>query len=162
MKSVSGIHLTTGASKSCGCVRPRGDAHPSFKHGMSDSPMHILWMGMINRCDNPAYVNHHGKGITVCDRWRDSFQAFLEDVGPRPSPAHSLDRWPDQTGNYEPGNVRWATAKQQARNMSRNLMVECDGMAMTLAEACELKGINYDAAKWRVKNGYRFDEEIRI
>lgn len=155
-KAVSGIHLTGGKSKSCGCVRPHGEEHPRYKHGQSGSPMFVLWMGMINRCANPAYHNHHGKGIKVCERWHD-FSAFVADVGPRPSPQHSLDRWPDATGDYEPSNCRWATAKEQMRNMSRNLLVDCDGQQTPLAEACERKGVNYDAAKWRVKNGYRFD-----
>lgn len=77
-----------------------------------------IWKGMRNRCQNPnnkSYANWGGRGITVCARWDESFEAFLEDMGRRPSPNHSIDRI-DVNGNYEPGNCRWATAKQQAEN----------------------------------------------
>jgi hypothetical protein len=79
------------------------------------------WQGMINRCTNKKiedYKDYGAKGIVICDRWRHSFVAFLEDMGPSPSPTHSLDRYPNNKGNYEPGNVRWATKKEQSRNRS--------------------------------------------
>jgi hypothetical protein len=74
---------------------------------------------MNQRCTNPRnkrYADYGGRGIQVCDRWRTSFAAFLEDMGRRPSPEHSIDRYPNNDGNYEPGNCRWATAKQQRAN----------------------------------------------
>lgn len=76
---------------------------------------------MRQRCLNPkaiGYKRYGGRGITVCDQWRDSFEAFLADVGPRPSAAHSIDRI-DNDGNYEPGNVRWATTAQQHANKTQ-------------------------------------------
>lgn len=65
---------------------------------------------------NPAYARYGGRGITMCDAWRDSFESFLRDIGPRPSPEHSLDRYPNNDGHYEPGNVRWATRTEQSNN----------------------------------------------
>ena len=84
-------------------------------------PHRRTWYHMIRRCTNPhdsGYKDYGGRGITVCERWADSFENFLVDMGPKPTVAHSLDRI-DNDGNYEPGNCRWATAKQQANNSRR-------------------------------------------
>lgn len=158
-RSVSAAHLIGGRSLSCGCNRPKGKDSGTFRHGKSNTPEHSIWMRMTNRCRNENYPEWHlygGRGITVCQRWRESFEAFLADMGPRPSPRHSIDRYPDNDGNYEPGNCRWATPKQQARNFRKNLLVDLDGQQVSLAEACELTGINYDAAKYRLKVGYHW------
>jgi hypothetical protein len=93
-------------------------------HGMSSTPEYFAWAAMLSRCHNPAnprYDDYGGRGITVCDRWRADFAAFLADVGRRPSPAHSLDRIDNDRG-YEPGNCRWATAYVQARNRGRRAL----------------------------------------
>lgn len=92
------------------------------KHGLYGTPTYVSWQAMKARCANPAHHEWHrygGRGITVCDRWRDDFAAFLRDMGARPSLAHSLDRFPNNDGNYEPENCRWATRKQQAENATR-------------------------------------------
>jgi hypothetical protein len=114
-------------------------------------------MRMIDRCENantPFWHIYGGRGIKVCKRWREDFTAFLSDMGERPSPDHSIDRYPDKDGDYQPGNCRWATAKEQARNFRKNLIVELDGESMSLSEACEKSGINYGAAKWRYHAGH--------
>ncbi len=79
---------------------------------------YVNWVRMKHRCENhtnDSYAHYGGRGITVCARWQDDFLAFLADMGTRPTKAHSLDRI-DVNGHYEPGNVRWATAKEQAQN----------------------------------------------
>lgn len=126
--------LLLGQTVSCGCKRrevpPEG---LRFSHGMSRSQEYVIWSGMIARCTNRNLKNYHnygGRGISVCDRWSDSFEAFYADMGPRPSPTHSLDRFPDKNGNYEPGNVRWATRAEQARNRRDNKLTESDAMRM--------------------------------
>jgi hypothetical protein len=89
------------------------------------------------RCNNksaPAFARYGAVGITVCERWNDSFEAFLQDVGPRPSPKHSLDRI-DNSGNYEPGNCRWATQIEQIRNSRAVKMVTVLGETMSVADA---------------------------
>src|SRR3972149_3750851 len=90
------------------------------KHGLSGTPEHRAWCGMMTRCywSQPGDRNfalYRGAGIAVAERWH-SFLNFLADIGAKPSPKHSLDRFPNPAGDYEPGNVRWATAKEQARN----------------------------------------------
>jgi hypothetical protein len=95
----------------------------SRRHGMTASPIYASWRAMRERCTNPnhhAWHNYGGRGITVCDRWKDSFETFLADVGERPSLEHSLDRIVND-GHYEPGNVRWATKSEQARNRRTGL-----------------------------------------
>ncbi len=118
-------NLTSGNSKSCGCQKVTKIAAARTKHGHSPhgkpTREYVSWRAMITRCTNPAnhkYATYGAVGITVCDRWRDSFESFLADMGPRPA-GTSLDRFPDNRGNYEPGNCRWGTPKQQSRNQHR-------------------------------------------
>jgi hypothetical protein len=112
---VAAGHLASGHTRSCGCLQREN----RIKHGQSRSAEYMTWLNMQQRCYNPKTVRYHlygGLGVTVCQRWRDSFETFLADMGPRPSPQHSIDRYPDPNGNYEPSNCRWATAKEQAAN----------------------------------------------
>jgi hypothetical protein len=117
--------LASGRTKSCGCLRVDLGHAKRRTHGESSpghwSPEYRAWSGLIQRCTNPKntdWANYGGRGITVCDRWRRSFEAFLADMGRKPTPSHSIDR-KDVDGNYEPGNCRWATPSQQASNRRR-------------------------------------------
>ena len=116
---VSGHNLVRGNSKSCGCRR-FGAGRKT--HGMSDTREHHSWKGMIQRCTNrrtPAWKDYGGRGIRICARWRRSFAAFFADMGRCPSRRHSLDRWPNNDGDYSSKNCRWATKSEQARNRRR-------------------------------------------
>lgn len=111
-------HLTGGRSKSCGCLHREMARAASTKHGGRYHPLYDIWTQMIQRCENPrnpAYRDYGGRGIYVCERWRSDFNAFLCDVGERPT-GHSLDRYPNNDGPYSPDNFRWATPKQQVAN----------------------------------------------
>lgn len=112
---------------------------------------------MRERCyyeKHVVYRYYGGRGITVCDRWRQSFESFLADVGPAPSQKHTIDRHPNKAGNYEPGNVRWALQIQQNRNKSSNRMVTFKGEKMCLTEACEKAGVSYVMVKKRLRRGW--------
>ena len=114
---VSQGHLRGGTSKSCrSCGAKRHGHAPVSKK----TPEYVAWCNMRRRCsepDNKSYRYYGARGIRVCDRWR-SFEAFLDDMGPKPGPEYSIDRI-DNDGHYEPGNCRWATAKQQSDNKRR-------------------------------------------
>jgi hypothetical protein len=118
---VSGARLRSGLSTSCGCFRRETIAARSMRHGHArhgaESRVYTAWESMIQRCTNPkhrAFKNYGGRGITVCERWLHSFENFLADMG-EPPPGLTLDRR-DNDGNYEPGNCRWATWKEQINN----------------------------------------------
>lgn len=118
-KAVSTENLRASKVKSCGCLYRERVGKTAITHGKSRTPEHISWKAMKGRCfnsKNGAWEHYGGRGITVCNRWKDSFENFLADMGRRPTPDHSLDRYPDNDGNYEPANCRWATASQQAAN----------------------------------------------
>jgi len=132
---------------------PRADN--SLKHGHTRtgrvSKEYRSWAHMINRCHCPTNQDYHrygGKGIRVCDRWRRSFADFLADVGPAPSPKHSIDRI-DSNGNYEPSNCRWATQIEQLRNRSSTILVD----GLSLREVCRERGIPHNTVYARLKAG---------
>ena len=107
------VHNLGKVTNSCGC----GIREARTKHGMYTTGEYKSWEGIIQRCTNPRYKHwgdYGGRGITVCDRWRD-FVNFIADMGPRPTPAHSIDRIDNDRG-YEPANCRWATPKEQTNN----------------------------------------------
>ena len=120
------------------------------------TPEYKLWAGMIQRCYNPkrnVYRYYGGRGVQVCERWRRSFAAFLEDMGLRPSSFHSLDRI-NGDGDYEPANVRWATAIEQHRNRRKPRMVTAFGETRCVAEWSELLGVNRYTIYKRLDKGW--------
>jgi len=126
--SVAGRSLTRRkrATASCGCKTAESMAKIARTHGLAGTPEHVAWVSMRQRCSNPkdaGWKNYGGRGIRVCERW-EKFENFIADMGPRPSAEYSLDRYPNNNGNYEPGNCRWATREEQLANQRKRLCLD--------------------------------------
>lgn len=165
-KIVFGRALRLGATRSCGCLHREITSAAMTTHGQSKAghwtPEYRAWSDMLMRCENPNvknYEDYGGRGIRVCERWH-TFENFFADMGQKPTPKHSLDRWPDNDGNYEPGNCRWATRKQQARNKRSNTKVVVHDREMVLAEACEMYGISHSRVRGRIKSGWAVEDAV--
>jgi len=123
--------LLAGKSKSCGCVGIEKVGKLNLKHGLSKTKEYAAWTNIRDRCynkNNKHFYLYGGTGIKVCDRWINSFEDFLSDMGKAPTPNHSIDRYPNNSGNYEPLNCRWATTLEQNRNQRSNKWLEYDGV----------------------------------
>lgn len=152
MREVIASSLRGGVSTSCGCRNSDLVVERQTTHGDTRSAEYRVWAAMWQRCTNPkqrSYARYGARGIKVCRRWEESYEAFLEDMGRKPSPAHSLDRI-NYDGNYEPNNCRWATDTEQARNTVRNRLLTYEGETLTMAEWSERKGFAYQLVNTRI------------
>jgi hypothetical protein len=132
------------------------------RHGMNNTPEHRAWVGMKQRCTNQRkrdYQWYGARGITVCAEWTLSFSAFYAHIGPRPTPAHSVDRIDGKKG-YEPGNVRWATKQEQIENTSVVRMVEIDGRTQSLSAWAREMGLPRGQINGRLNAGWSVREAI--
>lgn len=159
-KAVRANILRNGSSRSCGCLN-REDKRRiclarNTTHGKSGTPTYRSWQSMILRCHSPgatAYPKYGAKGVTVCERWRESFSAFLTDMGERPSLAHTIDR-EDNSRGYEPGNCRWLTMKGQQNNRTNNNRITLGGETLTLMQWSERLGIDRHTLRNRQRLGW--------
>lgn len=152
-KNVNRYNLINGKSVSCGCTKDRST--PVTKHGLSKTRAYRTWKAIKARCyrkSHSDYPRYGGRGIKVCDRWKNSFQEFYNDMGERPEGA-SIDRI-DVDGNYSPENCQWATQTQQMRNTRRSRVVIIDGTSKTVAELSETSGIPADTIYKRINAGW--------
>lgn len=140
--------LTNSNTTTCG-----GRAH-RVTHDMSKTPEYTTWTGMIQRCENPntaRYKRYGGRGITVCKRWAESFDRFIEDMGRKPSPQYSIERR-NNNGNYEPSNCYWGTPSQQNRNMSSSRLITFDGTTLCAKDWALKIGMHYETFCYRVNH----------
>jgi hypothetical protein len=148
-------NVTSGMTRSCGCLLDEARRMPkNVIHGLANTPEYRTWQGMLRRCENPdesSYANYGGRGIRVCARWH-TFENFYADMGVRPA-GTSIDRI-NNDGNYEPGNCRWATPKQQCRNTRRTQRFEIDGKVYTAPELYEAAGISRQLFSLRLSWGW--------
>lgn len=158
--------LKDGRQKSCGCLRTEratANAISRTTHGdrtgFLTTPEYKAWRGVKERCFNPKhakYEDYGGRGITVCDRWKYSFENFLADMGRRPGPGYSIDR-KKNNGRYELANCRWATTREQQNNKRSNHNVTYQGETHTIREWARLKNINHVTLRWRLARGWSLD-----
>lgn len=137
---------------SCSRERVRLDR---VTHGKRKTDEYRIWTHIKSRCFNPkvpSYKNYGGRGITMCDKWRESFDSFISDMGCRPSTDHSIDRI-NNDGNYEPGNCRWATRKTQMNNTRVNRLIQIEGETKTMTQWADVIGVCREVVYKRLKRG---------
>ena len=152
--------LKKGITTSCGCDWSEKFQGNSSKHGFCSGnkkhPIYLSWRGMKRRCYSPtcrAYKNYGGRGIKVCQRWLDSFENFLVDMGDTWMPDLTLERR-DNSQGYSPENCYWATRREQVRNRRNTVFVDYRGETKPLAEWCEVLGLEYTWIKQRYEAGW--------
>jgi hypothetical protein len=155
-KLIRGQNIVNGKSRSCGCRVGIAARERLIVHGKHKTPEYSSWCSAKARCHNerhPRYAEWGGRGIAVCDRWRNSFQAFLNDMGPRPA-GSSIDRI-DNSRGYEPGNCRWATAREQSLNRpSWTRLLSMNGVEKSLSGWAEDLGISPASLRGRLGAGW--------
>lgn len=160
--TLAGAYLRNGTTRSCGCLSRELTSKRASTHGMCKSQEYRIWLSMKARCSSPicnGYKNYGGRGIKVCDRWALSFENFYEDMGIRLSAQHSLDRI-DVNGDYEPGNVVWATMKQQNRHRRYNRVLTVFGETRLLVEWLEQFPINRGTFDTRIRAGWPIETAL--
>ena len=157
--------LVRGKTKSCGCLRGK---HPTNSKYSKRSRLYHVWYGMKRRCENPKDISYHrygGRGITVCEEWSNSYEAFVDwamESGYDPNSKHkecTLDRI-DNNGNYEPSNCRWANMTVQSNNRRNSVLITYQGETLTVAEWAKKVGLNHGALLNRINQGW--DIEVAL
>lgn len=152
-------NLRDGNTKSCRCLNIQALKIVHTKHGQlvggDKTPEYMAWDNMKRRCydkNSPHFKNYGGRGIVVCQRWLHSFDNFLSDMGKRPSNAHSLDRHPNNDGNYEHSNCRWATKPEQQRNRRNNRWLEYNGVKMIITDWATRLRVSHVSVRYHLKS----------
>lgn len=171
-----GNELRRGRVQSCGCLRrersaerckdaatrPPSRATHGATRGNSRPPEYRSWYHIKDRCGNPRnkhYADYGGRGIYVCDEWKNSFEAFLADMGRRPGPGYSIEREKND-GPYCKSNCKWATGTEQANNRRNNRVVEFNGESKTIAQWARHVGIGYSTLNNRIRVGWTVEEAL--
>lgn len=160
-KEVSGSDLKSGKSKNCGCKSIEKFIKRNITHGKTGSPEFTCYYRMKQRCYNPNTPNYSyygGRGITVCNRWLESFENFLEDMGERPE-GTSIER-KDNNKGYCPENCVWATKKEQARNRRSNVLITLGGKTKCLQSWLEDKLVKRSTYSYRIMRGWSPEKSL--
>lgn len=162
-RPVAAEHLLRGHSKSCGCLARDVTSARCRTHGSYTNPTYRIWHNMVNRCHNsnhPDHAAYGARGVVACESWRQSFESFFSDMGDRPSPQHSLDRYPDNDGPYSPENCRWATATEQGRNKRTNRLLTFRGETMPMIAWADRLGLSAGTIHARLKMGWTVEDAL--
>jgi hypothetical protein len=162
-RDVSRSRLLDGSSTSCGCARDEASSKNWTIHGGSRTLTYSIWKGIIARCfneSNRGYKHYGGRGITMCDRWRNSFVEFLNDMGEKPQ-GFTIERI-NVNGNYCKENCKWASYLEQGRNRRNNKKYTFMGKNVTVQEAIDMAGVNIRrvSVNQRLKNGMTIEEAV--
>lgn len=157
------VNVLHGTTRSCGCLRLENKNRRT--HGKTGTPEYMAWKAMNARCyktNSKQYKDWGGRGIKVWDDWRgrQGFELWFAHMGPRPSEKHSVDRFPNPNGNYEPGNVRWATSEEQANNKRNNVYLSHEGRTQTLSQWARDYGLTATCLRDRLGGGMPMQEAL--
>lgn len=166
VKTVAASSLRTGESQSCGCLASDNSAERlrviATKHGLHNTQEYFRWISMKARCSqqtHPRYADYGGRGIKVCKRWSESFEAFRADMGPQPSKHHTLERI-DNDKDYKPGNVKWATRREQAQNRRNSVSLTIDGITKPLTVWCKYDRSLEARVRYRLAQGWSHKDAL--
>ena len=161
---VRGKYLKSGHTQSCGCLQRERVSQALMKHGMSEHPLHNVWENMKGRCYDPKcdqYRNYGARGIVVCKEWLYAEKFFEWALAHGWKQGLTIERI-DNDGNYEPGNCRWATYKEQNRNRRNNRWLECNGKKMLLTDWAAELGMSPSAIHVRLKLGWSLERALTV
>lgn len=160
IKTISAQTLLNGGTKSCGCLRQEMVAQKNTKHGKSIrgqvTPEYLTWCEIIKRTENPSclgFKNYGGRGISICKEWRESFAAFLNDMGKKPTPLHSIERI-DNNKNYCPENCKWVTRDVQNKNKRNTISITHQGISLCAKDWAERNNIKPSTVYGRLSKGW--------
>lgn len=162
--------LSSGRVKSCGCLLKEmhitGLINRYSTHGMTNTPIYVVWSKMKGRCNNiknVAYHNYGGRGIKVCERWNDKengFANFYADMGERPE-GFTLERIDNNKG-YEPDNCKWIPKNEQQKNTRNTYKINIEGDVLCLADACRRLDLKYETVQNRIRRGWAFEKALEL
>lgn len=163
----AGLHdVRNGHTRSCGCYHNEIRSIVCLTHGHTanrrSTPEYRAWKAMKARCFDPnniSYKNYGARGVTVCEEWLNDYPSFLKEIGRRPSKNHSVDRI-NNNGNYEPGNVRWATRKEQRRNSDRIHPVTINGVTKIICDWAAVSGVPEESISSRIRHGWGHERAV--
>ncbi|MDD4995792.1 MAG: hypothetical protein PHW53_05015 [Patescibacteria group bacterium] len=153
-------NIVSGSIISCGCFRDKKLAKVQMTHNMSNTSEYSIWRGIKKRClteKSTNYIYYGGRGIMICDRWRNSFENFFADMGARPSINHSIDRKDNMLG-YSAENCRWSTVKEQANNKRNNIILEFNRESLNVTQWAEKLGIDRMRIFNRIDRGWSIEK----